>query len=76
MLCKVSMTCTKIQMQVKKTKSTKMAKTEIANTQLTNCLETVFFVFPEQWAFCLCEVLTRCHRYVRLQMRCPKDINF
>ena len=40
-----------------------MAKIEVANTLFLVCFET-FFVYPEHCAFCLCEVLTRCHRYV------------
>ena len=39
---------------------TKMAKIEVSDTQF------LFFVFPEHCAFCFCEVLTRCHRYVLL----------
>ena len=39
-------------------------KNRSSNTQSPVCFETVFFVFPEHCVFCLCEVLTRCHRYV------------
>ena len=44
---------------------TKMAKMELENTKLPVCLKQ-FFMFPEHCAFCLCEVLTRCHRYISL----------
>ena len=40
---------------------TKMAKMEVENTKLPVCLKQ-FFMFPEHCAFCLCEVLTGCHR--------------
>ena len=49
-------------------KSIKMAKIEIANTQLSVCLKQ-FFVFPEHYVFCVCEVLTRCHRYTDIVLR-------
>ena len=39
-----------------------MAKIEVANTLFLVCFETIF-VSPEHCAFCLCEVLARCHRY-------------
>ena len=44
-----------------------MAKIEVANTLFLFFLNS-FFVFPEICAFCLCEVLTRCHRYVTLAL--------
>ena len=45
------MNCTKIRMQ----SLPKWQKIDVANTQLPVVLKH-FFVFPEQCAFCLCEV--------------------
>ena len=56
-LSKLSMVCTKIRMQ----SLPKMVKIEESNTQSD---WKQFLVFTEYCAFCLCEVLTRCHRYV------------
>ena len=42
-----------------------MAKIEVADTMLSVYFEAALCV-PEHRAFCLCEVLTRCHRYVTL----------
>ena len=47
-----------------------MAKIEVANTLFLVCFEIVF-VFPGHCAFCLCEVLMRCHRYVIVTPHMP-----
>ena len=42
----------------------KVAKIEGSNTVLScQAILKQFFLFPEHCVFCLCEVLSRCHRY-------------
>ena len=60
-LCNASMACTKILMQ----SLPKKQKIKVSDTQLSVCLGNSCFVLPEHCAFCLWEVLTCCHRYVR-----------
>ena len=43
-----------------------MTKIEVASHQF---VLKQFFVFPEHCALCLCEVLTRCHRYAYLNSK-------
>ena len=50
-----------------------MAKIEVANTLFLVCLKQ-FFVFPEHCAFCLCEVLTRCHQYSDSDYKINSDV--
>ena len=50
--------------QISNAKSTEMAKIEVAKTQSQFVLKQ-FYVFPEHYAFCLCDFLTRCHRYIQ-----------
>ena len=57
-LYKVSMVCTKIRMQ-------SLPKWQKYKYQTLSCqiILKCFFVFPEHCPFCLCKVLTPCHRY-------------
>ena len=44
-------------------KSTKMAKLEVAKHSVASFILKQFFVYPKNCAFCLREVLPRCHQY-------------